>query len=275
MPTKVPEEKYQKLERLFELAEALGRQTDFDEILRVVTQQVASLLKAEMALIMMINPRTHQTVKTVFKEGQDAQQRRYHSLHLQVCGWVIKNNRAFISPNIQEDSRFRRKRFKEFPIKSVICAPLRTEGIIIGAILLLNKEGGDDFVENDLTYLEKLAVISAPILRNVQKIQEYFVTPLPEAALLTRYETLGLLGKSKKFIELLQAVEAAARCDVRVLLEGQSGTGKELIAQAIHQFSARRDGPFVAIDCGAIPENLLESELFGHVKGAFTGAIQD
>jgi DNA-binding NtrC family response regulator len=71
---------------------------------------------------------------------------------------------------------------------------------------------------------------------------------------------------------MLHAVEAAARCDVRVLLEGQSGTGKELIARAIHQLSDRKNGPFIAIDCGAIPENLVESELFGHVRGAFTGA---
>jgi DNA-binding NtrC family response regulator len=74
---------------------------------------------------------------------------------------------------------------------------------------------------------------------------------------------------------LLKAVEAAARCDVRVLLEGQSGTGKELIARAIHKLSTRKDHPFVAVDCGAIPENLAESELFGHMKGSFTGATQD
>lgn len=77
------------------------------------------------------------------------------------------------------------------------------------------------------------------------------------------------------FIELLKAVEAAARCDVRVLLEGESGTGKELIAHAIHQFSGRNDYPFIAVDFGAIPANLLESELFGHIKGAFTGAVTE
>jgi DNA-binding NtrC family response regulator len=84
-----------------------------------------------------------------------------------------------------------------------------------------------------------------------------------------------LLGRSRKFIELLQAIEAAARCDVRVLLEGQSGTGKELVSRTIHQFSSRQAHPFVAIDCGAIPSSLIESELFGHVRGAFTGAVAD
>ncbi|MGH7456061.1 MAG: GAF domain-containing protein, partial [bacterium] len=242
-PSELIEREYQKLARLVELIEILGQQRDFDEILRVVTQQAASLLNAEVALIMMINPRTHQTVKTVFKEGRETQPHRYHTVHAQVCGWVIKNHRAFLSPNIKEDSRFRKDRFKDFPIKSVMCAPLRAEGVIIGSILLLNKDRGDEFGELDLAYLEKLAALTAPFLRNVQKIQEYFATPLPETTLLAKYERLGLLGKSKKFIELLQAVEAAALCDVRVLLEGQSGTGKELIAQAIHQLSARHDHP--------------------------------
>jgi DNA-binding NtrC family response regulator len=109
----------------------------------------------------------------------------------------------------------------------------------------------------------------------VIKNQKPFAAPIPEATLLTKYEALGLLGRSKKFIELLQAIEAAARCEVRVLLEGQSGTGKELIARAIHRLSSRSHGAFVAIDCGAIATNLIESELFGHVKGAFTGATTD
>jgi DNA-binding NtrC family response regulator len=98
---------------------------------------------------------------------------------------------------------------------------------------------------------------------------------LPESTLLSKYEAVGLSGKSKPFVQLLQTIEAATRCDVRVLLEGESGTGKELIARAIHKFSTRSDQPFVAIDCGAIPEHLIESELFGHIKGAFTGAVSD
>jgi len=136
----------------------------------------------------------------------------------------------------------------------------------------MNRQEGKQFTENDLTFLEKISVISAPYLRNVQFIQEFFEPPLPEVVLLSQYEKLGLLGKSVRFIEMLQALDAASRCGVRVLLEGQSGTGKELVARAIHTISDRSKGQFVAVDCGAIPANLLESELFGHVKGAFTGA---
>jgi two-component system response regulator HydG len=146
------------------------------------------------------------------------------------------------------------------------------EGIITGSLLLLNKLNGGEFSKSDFEYLKKFATIISPFVRNVNKIQQYFTTKIPDDALLKKYEAHGLIGKSKAFIELLNSIEASARCDVRVLLEGESGTGKELIAKAIHQCSSRVQNKFIAIDCGAMPTNLIESELFGHVKGAFTGA---
>lgn len=82
----------------------------------------------------------------------------------------------------------------------------------------------------------------------------------------------GMLGTSQKMQEVFATVRKVASTEVSVLITGESGTGKELVAQAIHRLSGRRDGPFVVINCGAIPEMLLESELFGHEKGAFTGA---
>ncbi|MGC9316174.1 MAG: sigma-54-dependent transcriptional regulator, partial [bacterium] len=83
------------------------------------------------------------------------------------------------------------------------------------------------------------------------------------------------IGQSKSIEEIKDFVRKIAPTDSSVLITGESGTGKDLIARAIHRLSPRSDGPFVAINCGALPEHLLESELFGHVKGSFTGAIRD
>ncbi len=93
-------------------------------------------------------------------------------------------------------------------------------------------------------------------------------------ALGQRFSFEGLIGKSKLMQEVFTMIRKVASSPVKILISGESGTGKELVARAIHYNSERRDGPFVPINCGAIPENLLESELFGHEKGSFTGAIR-
>jgi two-component system response regulator HydG len=83
------------------------------------------------------------------------------------------------------------------------------------------------------------------------------------------------VGKSRRFIEVLKLAEQVAPTESTVLIQGESGTGKEVLARYIHDHSSRSEGPFLSINCGALPENLLESELFGHVKGSFTGAVRD
>ena len=257
---------------LFEFAKILGAQTDFQELLRLVAQQSAQFLKADLALILMLNPDTRETVKTIIKDGKDIQQKDYLDIHIHVGGWIIKKSKPFLSKNIQRDERFVKGLFDKVPIKSVVGVPLIIEGINIGTLILLYRESSD-FINKDLIeLLENMAAISAPFLRNAQKIRPFFDSTLPEDSVLLKYKNAGLVGKSPKFIKLLHAIEAASKCDVRVLLDGKTGTGKELIARAIHHYSSRADSPFIAIDCGAIPTTLLESELFGHTRGAFTGA---
>jgi len=194
-----------RLESLIELASILGKQNNFREILRLVGQKASSWLRAETALVMMINPRTRETVKTLFMEGNEADNGPYQFAHTYLSGWVIAKNRGVLSKNVQEDSRFNMELFKDSQLKSVICVPFFVEGIIIGTLLLLNKTEGE-FSESDYSFLEKFTTIVSPYLRDVEKTQQYFTAPLPQESLLKKYEVHGLLGKSQKFIELLQTI---------------------------------------------------------------------
>ena len=262
---------FTKLESLVELAQLLGQQNDYEEVLRLVVEKASNLVNSDSALIMMINPKTRNTIKTIYAE-KNTDDEKNTFIHTNISGWVILNNSSLFSQDIKSDNRFRKKLFDKVLAKSVICVPFRIENIIIGTLLLIKNESNIAFTEYNLSLMEKFCAVVSPFLHCTQDIVQYFVSPLPKKALLNKYAMLGLLGKAKKFIELLQSIEAAARCDVRILLEGESGTGKELVARAVHKLSSRNKNKFLAIDCGAIQPNLVESELFGHIKGAFTGA---
>lgn len=263
------------LSSLLDFALVLNHQTDFDEVLRLVAHKTTDLLHAESTFILMINPRTQETVKTVIRQGKKVGSHILDSAQQQITGWMMHEQPAFISPDIKQDDRLAKMDTLDEPVRSAVAVLLTAENVIIGSLVVFRSEKTKAFAENDLATLQHIGVIAAPYLRNVEKISAFFVPNIAQSALLQKYLEAGLIGVSTKFIELLHATEAAARCDVRVVLEGESGTGKELIAKAIHRFSSRSAKPFVAVDCGAIAEHLLESELFGHKKGAFTGAAQD
>ena len=260
------------LESIFELAEILCRQNDYNEMVRLIARRARDLFLADSALIMMLNPRTRQTVKTVFAEKGSRQQTNFHFVHALLTGWVLDKREIFFSSDLQSDSRFRPGRFRDVSYKSVICAPFISSKMIIGTLLLLYSNNSDRLSEGIIESTEKFTHLCSPFLHNTEQIDKYFRQPRSKSDLLTQYEQFGLLGESANFVELLRSVDAAAGCDVQVVLEGDSGTGKELIARAIHAQSPRSEKPFIAVDCGAIPPHLIESELFGHVKGAFTGA---
>lgn len=131
------------------------------------------------------------------------------------------------------------------------------------------KEGATDYLTKPLN-LEELLLRIERVRRSHQLVREN--TELREA-LQERHRIEGIIGESGQMQEVLDLVRRVAPSDATVLLRGESGTGKELIAKAIHYASARRNGPLVKVNCAALPETLLESELFGHEKGAFTGAF--
>ena len=147
------------------------------------------------------------------------------------------------------------------------------------------RNGAREFLVKDGTYLDELPLVVEKVLKAVvlearhAALQAELARDKSELALLRRQESQGrpsqLIGGSQTMGELRSAIERAARTSETVLITGETGTGKELVARAVHEMSGRRAAPFVAVNCAAVPESLIEAEFFGYAKAAFTGANRD
>ncbi|HEY4481308.1 MAG TPA: sigma-54 dependent transcriptional regulator [Candidatus Brocadiaceae bacterium] len=162
-------------------------------------------------------------------------------------------------------------------LKAVKNANASTEVVLITAYGTIStavqaiRDGAYDYVTKPFRHQEILKVAKKAIEKKMLKDRVRYL----EGEIRDKYKFEGIVGNSNAMLEVLKITSHVCRTESTVLVTGESGTGKELIARAVHYNSPRKDGPFVVINCGALPENLQESELFGHVKGAFTGAIRD
>jgi len=162
-------------------------------------------------------------------------------------------------------------------LKAVKNANSSTEVVLITAYGTIStavqaiRDGAYDYVTKPFRHQEILKAAKKAIEKKMLKDRVRYL----EGEIRDKYKFEGIVGNSNAMLEVLKITSRVCRTESTVLVTGESGTGKELIARAVHYNSPRKDGPFVVINCGALPENLQESELFGHVKGAFTGAIRD
>lgn len=189
---------------------------------------------------------------------------------------VVQLKRPVIISDAMNDAEFASSMsVMNLRLTSVMCVPLLERGELLGVIYVGNDSIANLFEAKNLEVLTVFAAQASLIIRNALLVNEL---QLDNRMLHEKLEQLRfgeIVGSSAPMQEVFKKVSKIASTDISVLISGETGTGKELIAREIHTRSPRVKAPFISINCGAIPENLLESELFGHVKGSFTGAVSN
>jgi Nif-specific regulatory protein len=267
---------------LYEVVKVINSSLDLDEVLDKTMDLVLERLRAERGMIVFANNLTGELeVVNDRNLGADPalEGRR---LSETVVRRVIEKREPVLTVDAQTDARFAgAESITASHILSILCVPLAIRDRLVGAIYIDHCRSRHLFAEKDLQFLAAFADQAAIAIENARLYGEISTSrqKLKEENEVLRREMLSnrhlgsIVGKSRAIQELRSAIERISSSSSTVLIRGESGTGKGLVARILHSVSSRRDGPFINFNCAALPETLVESELFGHEKGAFTGAM--
>ncbi|MBZ4682575.1 sigma 54-interacting transcriptional regulator [Thermodesulfobacterium sp.] len=271
------ERAYQELFTLFKVSKVLSSSLNVLENLKNALQILAEDLYLTRGTVTLLDPAVNELkIAVAYGLTEEQIRRGRYKIGEGIVGKVFESGQPMIVPNIGEEPMFLNKtgaRVKKDKI-SFLCVPIKLGDEIFG-VLSVDRifDVNTDFAE-DLRVLEILATLFAQIIKiynllyEEKKKREFF-----EKEVKKKYQFYNLVYSSEQMRQIIKICEKISSTKAPVLIQGESGTGKELIAKAIHFNSDRADKPFIAINCAAIPENLLEAELFGYEKGAFTGAF--
>lgn len=269
---------------LADVAKAFAESLNLEETLELILKALETHVKLERGAITLLDSESETIViKVAHGLSDESKKQVTYKVGEGITGLVVQTGKEVVVPDISKDPRFlaktgERKRSRGQKI-AFFCVPIKLEGRAIGAISVDRKvRPGDDF-EAHVRLLEVLATMVAQAVK-LNKLVESDRRELRDenARLLrelkTKFNVHNMVGTSNAMLEVYRLIEQVANSNATVMIRGESGTGKDLVAHAIHYNSLRSEKPFIKINCTALPENLLESELFGHEKGAFTGAVE-
>lgn len=279
-------EKIEELSLIRRLGDALKDITDFVGVCKSIVAIIQRELDPENCSLMMVVPEKGELLLKAAKGPyddevrfiEDGQETTRFKIGEYIAGLVAKDGKPIVISDVLSDDRFLKIKDSKVEVTSLISIPLIAAERVIG-VLNLSHPLPNVFNENHERILSIIANSSAVALENTrlyQKLSESRDRLAKENLdlkneLKEKYSLNNIVGTSKTFSEVLLRVAKVAGANVNVLITGESGTGKELIARTLHYNSQRSKGPCVAVNCAALPENLLESELFGIEKGVATG----
>ncbi|MCK4353321.1 sigma 54-interacting transcriptional regulator [candidate division WOR-3 bacterium] len=278
-----------RLKTLYRMTQIVNSTLDLDELLSRIFDLTIEATGAQRGLILL---QEDQKLKVKIARNMDRQSILDMTGFSQTIAEDVANKgELIITPDAKNDPRFKdRKSVAKFKLLSILCIPLRIKEDTIGAIYLDNRKKEGIFTPEDLNFLRSFANQSGVAIENAK-----LTTQLKQANELLQLENISikkevdylrevveekyrfgkLIGKSKPMQRVYTTLKKIVECESPVVIEGETGTGKELVANIIHYNGPRKEKKFVTINSSAISENLIESELFGHKKGAFTGATED
>ena len=290
------------IKTLWDISQSLYQYINIDDLVLHIIKQIKEVMEAEGVSVILHDAPKDEFVFCWAESDPNGLVTKLKEIRFPadkgIAGGVFKSGKAELVSSIDKDPRH----YKEidystgFKTTSMIAAPLHKKDKAIGVLEVLNKKKGI-FDQEDVTFVTTLAPIIAMALDNarmyaeleeaykelqdVEKEKDKLLRHTTEENILLRQEIEKrstfdeIIGSSKVMIDLFKLCEKVIDLDITVLIEGETGTGKELIARCIHYNSPRKNRAFVSQNCGGIPETLLTSELFGHKKGSFTGAVAD
>jgi Nif-specific regulatory protein len=257
--------------RLTQVASLLRRGVALETIVKTLVDETVSLLAADRGTLYLVDRARGQLFSKVAHLPEIKEIRL--NIGVGVAGRVAADGELLridepyahplFNPTVDKNTGYK--------TRSILTAPLRDDhGEVMGVLQVLNKKGDAPFNDADEQLMRALSSEAAQVIARTSLYQELRLPRAEHAPLDYRYNFI--VGGSTAMRQVYELVDKAARTDATVILQGESGTGKGLIARAIHLNSERKDKTFVTLDCTALPPSLIESELFGHEKGAFTGA---
>lgn len=273
-----------EVQLLSDVARAFAESLDLEETLKNILMSLETHLKLRRGTITLLNPET-ETFDIKIAHGLSEKSKTLGSYKVGegITGRVIETGEEIVVPDISKDPRFldktRTRQSSGGKRVAFFCVPIRLDGVTVGALSVDRQaERTDSFAAN----VRLLNIISTMVAQAIKlnKLVESERKLLRDEnvrlrrELKSRFDMHNMVGTSNAMQGVYRLVEQVAESTATVLIRGESGTGKDLVAHAVHYNSLRADKPFIKVNCTAMPEMLLESELFGHEKGAFTGAVE-